>query len=220
VSYRQAAIQGGCRIVPAIPWATLGVSPASKDLIGIDVALNNFYVAGTRANKLFWNSTTDTDYNDPALFGTGQLLAGAAKPQTQAPVFTPVADSYTSAQSIHITSATPGATIRYITTESTLSATNGTTYTAPFTLSATMQVNAFATFAGDLDSPLVTADCTIDIPAVTAAPALAPAGGAYASSARVTLSGATAGAVIRYTTDGWTPSETDSEVQIGRKVTT
>jgi fibronectin type 3 domain-containing protein len=42
-------------------------------LLGIDVALNNFYVAGSRADKLFWNSTVDQDWENPSLFGTAQL---------------------------------------------------------------------------------------------------------------------------------------------------
>ena len=74
VIYGQAASATGYRIVAAIPWSTLGVPPpAAGNLLGIDVALNNFYVAGTRANKLFWNSTVDQDWTDPSLFGTAEL---------------------------------------------------------------------------------------------------------------------------------------------------
>ena len=74
ITYGQAATTAGYRIVAAIPWSTLGVPPpAAGNLLGIDVALNNFYVAGSRADKLFWNSTVDQDWENPSLFGTAQL---------------------------------------------------------------------------------------------------------------------------------------------------
>ena len=56
----------------------------------------------------------------------------------------------------------------------------------------------------------VTGDATYTVPAlgVVAAPTFAPATGTYTGAQSVTLSCATAGASIRYTLDGTTPSET------------
>jgi hypothetical protein len=42
----------------------------------------------------------------------------------------------------------------------------------------------------------------------TAAPSFSPAGGTYSSGQTVAISTATSGALIRYTLDGSTPSET------------
>ncbi len=55
---------------------------------------------------------------------------------------------YTAAQTVAITSATPGATIRYTTNGSAPTLSNGTTYTAPLSISATTTVRAAAFLAG------------------------------------------------------------------------
>lgn len=47
------------------------------------------------------------------------------------------------------------------------------------------------------------------VPSQVAAPVFTPAGGIYASAQNVTITCATEGALIRYTTDGTTPSETN-----------
>jgi fibronectin type 3 domain-containing protein len=74
------ALSGGWRMEAKIPWADVGVSPIGNDVIGLDVAYSNYNVAGTRANKLFWNSTTDSDWQNPSLFGTAKLMAGSGGP--------------------------------------------------------------------------------------------------------------------------------------------
>ena len=149
VTYGQAAIPGGYRIVASIPWSTLGVTPSTLDLIGLDVAINNFYVAGSRANKLFWQSVTDQDYNNPSLFGTAQLLSGAAKPQAAQPVITPTSGALTTAQTVQIASSTTGAAIYYTLDGSTPSSTNGTLYTGPFTLPTTQKALQSLTLPND-----------------------------------------------------------------------
>ncbi len=215
VTYGQAAVAGGYRIVAAIPWSTLGVSPGAHDLIGIDVAINNFYVAGARANKLFWNSTVDLDYTDPSLFGTAELLTGAATPQVATPTFTPAAGSYTSAQTVQIQSSTKGAAIHYTTDGSIPTSTHGSVYTGAIEVAATTQVKAVASLTGELDSVVAVANYTINIPVQTAAPTIEPGSGTYSSTVNVTLATATTGATIRYTTDGSIPSEAHGTVYSG-----
>jgi hypothetical protein len=61
-----------------------------------------------------------------------------------APTFTPPAGGYNTPQSVTLTSATAGTTIRYTTDGSTPSSTAGTIYTGPITVSATTTLRAIA----------------------------------------------------------------------------
>ncbi|HOT77484.1 MAG TPA: chitobiase/beta-hexosaminidase C-terminal domain-containing protein, partial [Candidatus Wallbacteria bacterium] len=80
-----------------------------------------------------------------------------------APAFNPAAGSFSSAQNITITSATPGATIKYTTDSSTPSATNGLTYSSPISLGTTTTVKAIAIKTGMTDSNVSTALYSITI---------------------------------------------------------
>ena len=111
---------------------------------------------------------------------------------------------------LHITCATPGASIRYRTDGGTPSEYDGTIYTAPFAMpSGYFTVQAIAYAPGYLDSAVENVtwyDCT---PAC-AAPVFSPGAGSYGTlSLIVTIGCATNGATLRYTTDGSTPSATN-----------
>ena len=77
---------------------------------------------------------------------------------------------------------------------------------APITVSSTTTINAIAYETGMMDSPVSSATYTIALP--VAAPSFSPVGGTYTSTQTVTIGTATAGASIRYTTNGSAPSET------------
>src|SRR5271154_4496754 len=68
----------------------------------------------------------------------------------------------------------------------------------------TTLINAIAYESGFSDSSVATAAYTISV----ATPTFSPARGTFISGPTVTISTATSGASIRYTTDGSTPSET------------
>ncbi len=121
-----------------------------------------------------------------------------------APVFTPPAGAYTGAQSVAITSATGGASIYYTTNGSEPTAAS-TLYSSPVTISSTTTLKAIAIKAGMLNSPVSSATYTITI-AQTAAPVFLPAAGTYTSAQTVTITSATAGASIYYTTNGSEPT--------------
>jgi hypothetical protein len=121
-----------------------------------------------------------------------------------APVFNPSAGTYASAQSVTLTDTTAGASIYYTTNGSTPT-TASTAYTAAIPVSATTTVKAFATAAGGTSSPVASATYTINLPAA-ATPTFSPATGTYTSAQSVSISDATAGAIIYYTTDGTVPS--------------
>jgi cellulose 1,4-beta-cellobiosidase len=73
IVWAQVNITGGYRIEAKIPWSTIGVTAAQNNLVGLDFAINNSNVLGTRANKIFWSATADNDWTNPSLFGTGKL---------------------------------------------------------------------------------------------------------------------------------------------------
>jgi hypothetical protein len=137
----------------------------------------------------------------------GTYTVSAAAGLVVAPVFTPVAGTFSSAQSVTITSSTGGASIRYTTNGSTPTETIGTQYSASFTVGSSEAIKAIAYETGMTDSAVVSAAYTISSPAV-ASPAFTPVAGTYSSGQSVSFTTSTAGASIRYTTNGSTPTET------------
>lgn len=87
-------------------------------------------------------------------------------PQAVAPVFSPVAGSYTTALAVSITSVTPNRIIRY-----TLDGSDPTMaspiYYGPISVTADTTIKAFATAAGYRPSVIATAVYSINIPAPT-----------------------------------------------------
>jgi hypothetical protein len=77
------------------------------------------------------------------------------------PTFSPAAGSYSSTQTVSISSSTSGASIRYTTDGSTPTSTTGTVYSAPITVSSTTTIKAIAYASGMTDSTVNTAVYTI-----------------------------------------------------------
>lgn len=125
------------------------------------------------------------------------------------PVFSPAGGSYSTAQTVTITCATEGATIRYTTDGSTPTASSAE-YSAPLSISATTTLKTHAYKAGWNNSQIATAVFTIQAPEQVATPAFSPSGGTYSSAQTVSITCATPGATIRYTTDGTVPTATSS----------
>ncbi|HEX3133095.1 MAG TPA: chitobiase/beta-hexosaminidase C-terminal domain-containing protein, partial [Planctomycetota bacterium] len=127
-----------------------------------------------------------------------------------APVFSPNGGTVTSGQSVTLTSATSGATIRYTTDGSTPNGSSAV-YASALIISATTTLRTYASKSGMSDSAVVSAAFTVAAPpAAVATPVFSPAGGAVPSGQSVTISSATSGAAIRYTTDGSTPTAASS----------
>lgn len=125
-------------------------------------------------------------------------------PPAADPVFTPAEGEYLSQVSVGISCATQGASIKYTLDGSDPSASNGMEYSALLLITSTTLIKAVAIKSGISDSQIVSAEYTI-IPQA-AAPEFAPHAGTYASAQSVVLTTATAGADIRYTTDGTLPT--------------
>jgi hypothetical protein len=131
------------------------------------------------------------------------------------PTFSPTAGTYSSAQTVAIGDTTSGATI-YYTTNGTTPTTSSSVYSGPIAVSATETLNAIAVATGSsgasTTSTVGTAAYTITTPAAT--PTFSVAAGTYTSTQSVTISDATSGATIYYTTNGTTPT-TSSTVYSG-----
>ena len=121
------------------------------------------------------------------------------------PTFSPKAGTYTSAQSVSITDATTGATI-YYTTDGTTPTSSSTLYGGPFTVAATQTVKAIAVARGYSNSVVVPATYTI----AAAPPTFSPKAGIYTSAQSVSITDATTGATIYYTTDSTTPTSSST----------
>jgi hypothetical protein len=148
------------------------------------------------------------------LFALVGLLASAAVARASTvatPVFSPAAGTYTSAQTVAITSVTSGASIRYTTDGSTPSATAGNLYAGPLTLSSTTTLKVIAFKTGLTNSAVKSGLYTIK----AIAPVFSPAAGTYTSAQAVTITTTTSGASIRYTTDGSAPSATAGNLYSG-----
>jgi N-acetylneuraminic acid mutarotase len=124
-------------------------------------------------------------------------------PIAASPVFSVQAGTYVAAQSVTISDATTGATI-YYTTDGTTPTTNSTVYSGPISVSSSETLAAIAAGNGYSTSAVATAPYVITLTAAT--PTFTPAAGTYTSVQSVTISDATVGATIYYTTDGTTPT--------------
>lgn len=121
-----------------------------------------------------------------------------------APSITPASTMFVDSLSISMT-AVSGATI-YYTTDSTDPKTSTTRrkYEGTFTIKASTTFKVYAEKSGMTDSPVRT--FTYTLTSRVATPAISPKTDSYAGSQYATITCATAGAAIYYTTDGSAPS--------------
>lgn len=123
-------------------------------------------------------------------------------PPAAKPVFSLAAGTYTSAKSLTITDATPGANI-YYTTNGATPTTSSSKFTAPIALSTTGTIKAIADAPGYSESPVHSANYTIELPAAT--PTFSLKAGTYKRKQTLEIADAASGATIYYTTNGSTP---------------
>ena len=132
----------------------------------------------------------------------GAVVAGVVSD----PYFTPVGGTYSTDQSVSIATNTAGATIHY-TQDGSPPTTSSPVYSVPLTVSSTQTIKALAVKSGDTDSAVTEETYTMQ----PATPVPDVAGGTYNTKDQtVTLSSATAGAVIYYTLNGDTPDDTST----------
>jgi hypothetical protein len=148
--------------------------------------------------------------NQNSVVAYGQLNGTATTP-----TFSPGAGTYSGTQSVTISDATPFATFFYTTDGTTPTATS-IQYAGPVTVSASETLRAIAVANGLINSAVGSATYSIgsSTPAMTAPPAFTPVAGTYTATQSVTITDATPGATIFFTTNGTTPT-TASAVYTG-----
>jgi len=159
------------------------------------------------AYKTDWQESSNSDIVSALYTITGKAAT---------PVMSPVAGNYTNSTAVTITSDTAGAKIRYTTTGVNPTRSTGTLYTAPVQIDATATLKAIAykddwqsTSDSDIASGLYT------ITGKVANPIITPLTGFYMSTQSVTITCATSGAKIKYTTNGTNPSEINGFLYTG-----
>ncbi len=187
-----------------IYYTTNGTTPTST---GSSTYSGPIAVSATETIKAIAVATGDANS------AVGSAAYTITLPAAATPTFSPVAGTYTSAQTVTIADTTTGAVIYYTTNGTTPTSTSSNVYSGPITVSATETIKAIAVATGFTNSAVGSAAYTISTTAAT--PTFSPAAGTYTSSQTVAIADTTAGAVIYYTTNGTTPTSTSSNVYSG-----
>jgi alpha-tubulin suppressor-like RCC1 family protein len=123
--------------------------------------------------------------------------------QVATPSISPAGGTYTSARSVTMSVTTSGATIRY-TTDGSAPTESSTAYTGAVTVGTTTTVKAAGFKTNWTTSATASVTYTMNF-GTLAAPTIDPGAGTFDGSVSVTLA-SIAGATLRYTMDGTTPS--------------
>ena len=200
--YPQPNNNGGCVT------GTLYTGPVS-----ISSTATLYAMAGSNVSAFSDGSQNPTGLGPPSTLVAGTYTIGGTG-SASIPTFSPVAGTYSGTQSVTLSTATSGAVICYNTTGSP--ATNGSTgcasgtlYTGPVTVPSSETLYAVAGGTGYNDSSVGSASYVIQ--ASIATPTFSPGAGTYSSAQSVTLSDATSGVTIYYTTNGSTPTMSSTQ---------
>ena len=156
---------------------------------------------------------------------------GGGQVQAAAPVFDPPSSSGISSMLITLTTTTPGGNI-YYTLDDSIPDVNAIFYTGPFTITNSEVINAITIAPTFINSEVTQASYTISHPQVTTPVILvqpatnvcdpvvfSTASTQFVISINITLSTATPGATIHYTTDGVTEPTEASTLYTGTPFT-
>ncbi|HNY11759.1 MAG TPA: chitobiase/beta-hexosaminidase C-terminal domain-containing protein, partial [Candidatus Wallbacteria bacterium] len=176
------------------PYATGDINPVSIDI-------NEIYdLAGNRGSRF--------------IVGINVKTVAAAKVET--PSSAPVPGTYNGTVEAALSCATPQALIIYSTDGSIPSKTRGITYYSPIKIYKNTLIKAVAYKAGMKESDVFTGEYSIIRTLLKAErPIFSPDPGKYDSEITVKITSSTAGALIRYTTDGSEPSPTNGTLYTG-----
>ena len=142
-------------------------------------------------------------YNDSSYLHVWRNDSPGGTPTAARPTLSPNGGVFDEPVSVTLSCSTTGVTIRY-TTNGTDPTDVSAPYSSPLTVSTTTVLRARA-FRADLD-PSPIASATFTGPQVQT-PVITPPGGTFSGTQTVTLTCATTGVVIRYTTNGTDPTD-------------
>jgi prepilin-type N-terminal cleavage/methylation domain-containing protein len=129
-------------------------------------------------------------------------------PQAATPIASPVAGTYTGAQSVSLSCSTPGSTM-YYTTDGTTPTLGSTAYSTPINVAASETIKSICAASGYTNSAQLSAAYTINYP-IASTPSASPAAGMYYAAQSVSLSCSTPGSTMYYTTNGTTPTHSST----------
>jgi alpha-tubulin suppressor-like RCC1 family protein len=187
---------------------TNGVEPTEADLVvatGGTVVIGESATLKAKAFRTGWTPSATTA-------GSCILTLGAVA----TPTFSPAGGTFTVGQTVRISSTTAGSEIRY-TLDGTDPNRSSPIFGQPITVGATTTIKALASRSDRTSSAVATATYTINNAAV-AAPSLSTASGFYTTTRSVTVTDATSGAEIRYTTNGVNPTTSDTLIASGAAI--
>jgi len=158
-------------------------------------------------------STTETIEAIAAATGYSKSAVASAAytinlPAAATPTFSVAPGTYTSTQSVTISSTTSGATI-HCTTNGTTPTPSSPMCSGAISVNSTETIEAIAVATGYSNSAVASAAYIIAPSAAT--PKFSLAAGTYTGAKSVTISDATSGAVIYYTTNGTTPTTSSAK---------
>jgi len=222
-----SSVSSGTYTLVDAPAARPTVSPAA----GVYTSMQKVTLSDTTTGAVIYYTTdlstpttSSTRYQGPILvsrsttiramavapgYNNSAVVNGKFTIQTPSPTFSPGAGPYTSTQNVSLADAASDAVIFY-TTDGTAPTTASPLYDAPIVVKLSTTIKAIASAPGFGVSPMSMGRFSIT---PTARPTVSPAAGAYTSPQTVTLSDATPGAVIYYTTDLSTPTTASTRYQ-------
>lgn len=192
----------------AIHYTTTGLEPTESDPViasGGTVFVDRNLTLKAKSWRLGW---TASDAGSAAYV----IYAGTIA----TPTFSKAAGTYTTPQTVAISCATAGATIRYTTDGSTPTETTG----SPIASGGTVLVDRTLTLKAEAWKPAWTASAVMSAVYTmkVATPTFSPDGGGTDVAQNVRVTCATPGATIHYTTNGLTPTESSPVVASGSTV--
>jgi Bacterial lectin/Chitobiase/beta-hexosaminidase C-terminal domain/Fn3 associated len=227
-------VNGASPTTPATDMTSSGVVLTSGDSMAVQITYNGttltMTITDSTVNKTF---TTSWPVNIPQTIGgstafvgftggtggetaiqnikTWTFSTGSTSTRVQTPVITPGSESFSGTVPVSITDATSGSSIFYTTDGSAPVPGAGTTkqYTTALSFTSTTTLNAIATASGDANSATATATYTLQLQA-TATPVFSPTPGTILTTQAISISDATTGAAIHYTTNGSTPTSSST----------
>jgi hypothetical protein len=145
-------------------------------------------------------------YTNSAIAAAAYAINLPGMPVAATPAFSVASGNYATAQTVGISDSTTGSTIFY-TTDGSMPTVSSNLYSGAITVSSTETIQAIAIISGYSNSAIASAAYTINLSQTqVAAPHFSIGTGTYTTAQTVTLTDATAGATIYYTTDGSTPT--------------
>ncbi len=159
----------------------------------------NLWLFGGGSSVLQYQGTVDGWTNDVWEYQPST----STLPPAAIPVFSLIPGAYVSTGPLSISNGMSNATI-YYTTDGSTPTTASTKYSGPLDLSSSETVKAMATAPGYVNSAIASASYAIDTDVAT--PVFSLASGTYTAEQALSITDATVGAAIHYTTDGSDPT--------------